>query len=272
MEFKEKQYDGPYEVCGVEITCNNQLFRGVLYHPPDNFKKPHPLIIYFHGFPQIFTLEEIVKTHAFLLNKGFSFLAFNFRGYRYSEGKVSIKSQVEDSIEVIQFAETLAKHGIFDKNYINILANDFGGYIALILCSKKDIINKVLLLCPVLNVRERVYSEDFTKVLQYLNRFLPGHVKGIENPEEFIKLTKEELEREEFQIEKIISQLKNKELKVIIGENDKICTPDNIQEILKNSNIEPQITIIKEMEHEILDYDEYEKIREEIDNFFTKKF
>ena len=91
MEFKEKQYDGPYEVSGIDIYNDGELFKGVLYYPPESYKKPYPLIIYFHGFPQLFSLQEIVKTYSFLLNMGLAFIVFDFRGYRFSEGKISIK-------------------------------------------------------------------------------------------------------------------------------------------------------------------------------------
>ena len=103
MEFKEKQYDGPYEVAGMDITNQGETFKGVIYFPPESFKKPYPLVIYFHGFPQIFTLQEIVRSYRFLLDLGYSFITFNFRGYRYSQGKVSIKSQVSDALSVVEF-------------------------------------------------------------------------------------------------------------------------------------------------------------------------
>ena len=35
MEFKEKQYDGNYEVSEVEFYNENQVFNGLLYFPPD---------------------------------------------------------------------------------------------------------------------------------------------------------------------------------------------------------------------------------------------
>ena len=134
MEFKNKEFDGPYEVSEIQISNNGQIFRGLLYFPSEKFKKPYSVVIYFHGFPQIFSLTEIVKTYKFLLDLGYAFVVFNFRGFRFSEGQVSINSQVSDSLKIIEFVEIMIKNNIFNINDINILGHDFGAYIALILC------------------------------------------------------------------------------------------------------------------------------------------
>ena len=91
LEFEDKQFDGPFEVAEVSIDNEGQVFRGMLYFPPEKYKKPYPLIIYFHGFPQLFALKEIIRNYEYLLNLGYAILIFNFRGYKYIEGKISIK-------------------------------------------------------------------------------------------------------------------------------------------------------------------------------------
>ena len=122
MEFKNKQYVGPYEVAKVEINNKGQKFRGILYFPPEEYSKPYPLIVYFHGFPQLFSLEEIVNNYSYLLDLGYAFLIFNFRGYKYSDGNISIKSHISDSHKIIEFIKRMAEHNIFDLNNINIIA------------------------------------------------------------------------------------------------------------------------------------------------------
>lgn len=80
MEFKNKQFDGPYEVSSLEITNDGQLLRGLLYFPSEIFKKPYSVIIYFHGFPQLFSLTEIIKNYKHLLDLGYALIVFDFRG------------------------------------------------------------------------------------------------------------------------------------------------------------------------------------------------
>ena len=63
---------------------------------------------------------------------------------RFSEGEISIKSQISDALKIIEFIRIIAKEKIFDKDNINILSYDFGAYIALILCSKIKEINRLL--------------------------------------------------------------------------------------------------------------------------------
>jgi len=272
LEFKEKQFDGPYEVVEVEINNKGEIFKGLLYLPPESFKKPYPLVIYFHGFPQIFPLQEIVKSYKLILDIGMAFLIFNFRGYRYSDGEVSIRGQYSDALKIIEFAEKLAHNGIFDLKNVNILAHDFGACIALILCSKIKLINNLLLLSPILNLERHVYNEDFGKVLNYINKFLPNNVKGIKKVDEFIKLSKNELKIKKFQIGNFISNLKVNDFKVIIGEVDKITPLEEIYQFLKEkSNILPKIVIIKNMDHYYSDVKELKEINKEIKEFFKKK-
>ena len=267
MEFKEKQFDGPYEVAGIDITNEGETFKGVLYFPPVSFKKPYPLVIYFHGFPQIFTLQEIVKSYSYLLDLGYALIVFNFRGYRYSQGNVSIKSQVSDGLKVIEFVQKMAEHNIFNLENVNILAHDFGAYIGLILCSKTKLINNLILYSPILDLKRHLQNEDFVKVLNYINRFLPGNVRGLHNIDQFIKKTWGELENDEFNIENAILQLKNNHLKVIIGEIDKVTPLSEVETILDNSNLKPDIAIVECMDHDCGDDEEIDFINEKIKEF-----
>ena len=108
-ENLQKTFDGPYEVSGLEIDNNGEIFKGMIYFPPQKFKKPYPLIIYFHEFPQLFALKEIVKNYQYLLELGYAFIVVNFRGFRYSEGKISLRSQVSDGLKLLEFAKKWQK-------------------------------------------------------------------------------------------------------------------------------------------------------------------
>ncbi|MFW9771838.1 MAG: alpha/beta hydrolase family protein [Candidatus Thorarchaeota archaeon] len=268
MEFKEKQYDGPYEVSEVEIDNKRQIFRGILYYPPKSFKKPYPLIIYFHDFPQLFTLKELVIEHQYLLDLGFAFLVFNFRGYRHSEGTISIESQASDSIKVTEFVRVMSEHGNFDINNINILAKGFGSYIALILCSQTTFTNKILLLCPILDLEKHVYSENFAHSLNYINRFLPGNIQGIENVDQFIEITKLELKDKNYNIYSFIDSVQYNKLKIILGEADKITPLSEVKDILKNHLKDVELVIIRNMEHDCVDDNNFTRINKEIKFFF----
>ena len=267
LEFKDKQFDGPYEVAGIDIKNEGDKFKGVVYFPPTSFSKPYPLFIYLHGFPQIFTLQEIVKSHSFLLDEGYAFIAFNFRGYRYSQGNVSIQSQVSDLFKILEFVKKMATHNIFDLNNINLLAHDFGAYIGLIVCSKEDLINNLIIISPILDLKRHIHSPEFSKVLVYINRFLPGNVRGVENVGEFIKMTQKELENSQYKIEEFISHLKAEKIKIIVGKDDKITPLSEVESIFSQANIHPDIVKIDCMDHEcILDTgeDEIDKIKEEV--------
>lgn len=268
MEFKEKQYDGPYEISEIEIENKGQIFRGILYYPPESFKKPYPLIIYFHDFPQLFTLKELIMEHQYLLDLGFAFLVFNFRGYRFSEGAISIESQTSDSLKVTDFVRSMSEQGHLDINNVNILAKGFGSYIALILCSQTSFVNRILLLCPILDLEKHVYNESFVKSLNYINRFLAGNVQGIENVEKFIEITKSELKNKEYNIYDFIDSVEYNKLKVILGEVDKITPLSEVKEILRNHLKKVELVIIKNMDHDCADDNSLARINKEIEFFF----
>jgi len=267
LGFEEKQFDGPYEVAGVDLRVDEELFKGVLYSPPEEFEKPYPLILYFHGFPQLFTLPEIVKKFRFLLDLGYAFLVFNFRGYKYCQGKVSIRSQVADGLQIVDFVKQMGEHGIFDLGNINLIGQDFGAYIATILCSKTELINKLALLNPIIDLKRHINDTNFKATLEYINKFLPGCVKGIENVESFIEMTKKELEMPEFQIDQALSNLKVNQLKIILGERDKVTPLSELDIIKTKSKIKPQVIQIEDMDHEFFTEEEIEVLHSELTKF-----
>lgn len=268
MEFKEKQYDGPYEISEVEIQNEGQVFRGIIYFPPESYRKPYPLIIYFHDFPQLFTLKEIVVEHQYVLEMGFAFLVFNRRGYNYSEGSVSIVSQASDSLKIIEFVQIMSKLGYFDIYNINILAKGFGSYIALNLCSQIQIINKLLLLSPILDLEKHVNNENFSRSLNYINQFLANHIQGIENVNQFIEITKAELKQKKYKIYDFINSIKYNQLKIILGDLDKATPLSEVKQILKNHMKNIDLVIIANMDHDCTDDDDYSRTNREIKIFF----
>ncbi|GAH29025.1 unnamed protein product, partial [marine sediment metagenome] len=127
---------------------------------------------------------------------------------------------------------------------------------------------RMLLISPIINLEKHAYHIDFSKSLRYINQFLPGNVKGIENVDEFIKKTKNELKNKSYQIKEVLKQLNYKTLRIIIGDSDKITPVNEITEIVQDSINNIDLVIINNMDHEIIQEEEVEKIHEEINNFF----
>ncbi|MFX1276206.1 MAG: alpha/beta fold hydrolase [Promethearchaeota archaeon] len=268
MEFENKRYDGEYEVAGLEIENEHQKIKGVIYFPPKKFKKPHPILIYFHGFPQLFTFQDIAHHYNFLLNKGYALLIFNFRGYKNSEGQISIKNQVSDANKIIDFILRMGEYSHFKLNNVNIIACNFGAYIGLITCSKIKLINRLVLISPILDLERHVNSDAFINSINYINTFLPGSVKGINDIINFLKMTKKELSKSDFKIKKVVKKLKNKDLIIIIGKKDKVTPISEVENIFNNSNLTPKLIIIEDMDHECVFDDDFEDIRLKISEIF----
>ncbi|MBD3197848.1 MAG: alpha/beta fold hydrolase [Candidatus Lokiarchaeota archaeon] len=270
MEFDNKQYDGIYEVTEVEIHNDGEIVRGIMYFPPQKYNKPYPLILFFHGFPQILTFKEIIRNFQILLDEGFAVILPNFRGYRLSEGEISLKSQVSDGLKLIEFSIQLAQNDIINGNDINILGYDLGGYISIIVSSLTDSINKILLISPILDLKTKVNTLEFRNSLNYLNRFLPGSVRGIKNVDKFISKTNTELKNEKFQIEKAFSNIKCKKMKIIIGKNDKITSPMFLETLFSNYRDKIDVNIIEGMDHDIIDHESFKQISDKVRRFFSK--
>ena len=268
MEFKEKQYDGNYEVSEVEFYNENQIFKGLLYFPPNHYQEPYPLIIYFHGFPQLSSLGEIVKNYYFLLERGYAFLVMSFRGFNLTPGEISISSQTSDGLKVLEFTELMVKKRKFKENNINILAHDFGAYVALFLASRVKFLNKMLLLSPIINLEKHVSHIDFSKSLHYINRFLPGYVEGIQDVDNFIEMTKNELKQKKYQIKDIIKGVSIHKIRIISGNDDHITPIYEINKFVLNPLKNVEHMIISRMAHEPYKEEEFNEIKEMIKNFF----
>ena len=268
MDFKEKQYDGPYEVSAVELNIEGKLLRGILYFPREFYTKPYRLITYFHDFPNLFNLHQIAANLEFLLKAGFSLLLFDFRGYNNSQGKVSLQSQIQDSLKIAEFIQFMGKKEIFKLQEVNILAHGFGSYIALLLCSKIGFINNILLLSPILDLKKRVNDGNFLKTLQYLNRFLPRYVHGIENIEKFLSKTKSELNLNENKVEEVLNDMTFNRMKVIIGSENKFIDISELKANIFDQLANVKVVLIEQMDHDWTEEDIRSKIQEEIQSFF----
>lgn len=267
--FKEKVYDGPYEVVEIQIENEGKIFRGIIYFPEEiNFKKPLPIIIYLPRFPQILPFSYIAQELEYLLKLGYALILINLRGYKFSEGTISIPGQVSDGLKIIEFVELMAEKGIFDKNQINILAHDFAAYIALIIASKTDKIKLLGLLHPILDVERHANNDAFAQNLHYINIKLPGMIHGIEDIPGFIEKTKKELQ--EFPIKKVICNLKAEKIIVILGDKDKITPMEEYEQIFQRCNINYEETIVQEMDHEPSFEFEKKIIEEALSKFFKE--
>ncbi|MEJ2248957.1 MAG: hypothetical protein P8Y97_04765 [Candidatus Lokiarchaeota archaeon] len=155
---------------------------------------------------------------------------------------------------------------IFNLSNVNLIAEDFGAFTAINVCARKSLIKKLILVSPLLNIKKFIYKEEFRRTLEYINRFLPKNIAGIENIDEFIELTKSELEIGNYNPGKSIQNLKVRDLLVIIGQIDKFVSHSEIKNIFKNSNVVPDIEIIPNMDQIPFNEDEIKTLKNKILN------
>ena len=171
-------------------------------------------------------------------------------------------------MKIIEFVNSLTKKQIIIKDNINILAHDFGVYINLITCSKINTINKLLLLNPILDLKRHVKSNEFRESIACMNRFLPGCIKGISDIDRFIEFTNEELVKDQFNIDFFMNKIETRDMKVIIGENDKLTPMYEVEHYFNSIIKRENVSIIKDMDHECCTEENLNHLHEEAHSFF----
>ena len=158
--------------------------------------------------------------------------------------------------------------GILDSSSINVIGEDFGAYISLLLIANVNLINKLLLVSPIINPHRHVHGDNFIKVIQYITHFLPGNIRGIENLEEFVDQAKNETEIAAYQVDKIVEQMNFQSIKIIMGSDDKLNPISEIKSILKPILKKIEISVIDGMDHEPVSEQELIHVQALIKNYF----
>lgn len=90
---------------------------------PQSEHKPRPTVVHFHGNAE--NMSSHVLYVAWLVQRGFEVVTFDYRGYGQSTGKVTRSSTIEDGTAVLShITETLGRRDVF------VLGQSLGGAVA----------------------------------------------------------------------------------------------------------------------------------------------
>lgn len=109
---------------------------------PSVEKEKYPAVIFYHGSGS--DKEGYLKRGSLLVEKGYTCLAFSFRGCGKSDGKLSeqtLNMALEDALAAFDFVANDIK---IDKNRVGVCGRSFGGYLAAIISGKRKIKSLVL--------------------------------------------------------------------------------------------------------------------------------
>ncbi len=124
---------------GKEAAISGTLFT------PEHMGKPCPAVLFIHGWS---SNESGYRPRAESLVKlGYFCLTFDLIGHGHSSGSmesVTLKENIEASVAAYDF---LASQEGVDNNAISVVGTSYGGYLAAILPSKRDM-NSIVLRVP----------------------------------------------------------------------------------------------------------------------------
>ena len=121
---------------GKEAAISGTLFT------PESMEKPCPAVLFIHGWS---SNESGYRTRAEpLVRLGYICLTFDLIGHGHSSGSmetVTLKENIEASVAAYDF---LASQEGVDNDAISIVGTSYGGYLAAILPSKREVRSLVL--------------------------------------------------------------------------------------------------------------------------------
>src|SRR3990170_3439400 len=125
----------------VKIEGKSYSLAGTLFMPdsPQNL----PAVVFYHGMVSQ-SKPRYNKRAEILAENGIAALTFDFRGCGESAGKIGellISDWFNDAILTYDY---LSEQSFVDKNRIGISGKSFGGYMAAMVCAKRDVKSIVL--------------------------------------------------------------------------------------------------------------------------------
>lgn len=116
-------------------SFDGALVPALLYQSPDNEKKSSPAVIYIHGGPSWLTQITWDPNIQYMVNRGWTVLAPNYRGSTGYGRDWQWANQFDlggvDTKDVVAGAEFLIKEGLAHPNKIAVTGTSWGGYLTM---------------------------------------------------------------------------------------------------------------------------------------------
>lgn len=125
----------------VYIPIGNQKIKATVILPL-RLKGKNPAVLLIHGWASSET-SHIPRAEA-IANLGYVCLTIDLRGHGKSDGSLDGFSRQDHLEDIIGAYDFLANQKGIDRNKISICGSSYGGYLAAILSSKRDVYSLVL--------------------------------------------------------------------------------------------------------------------------------
>lgn len=135
----QRQYLPPMKE--IEFIVDGLKLKGNLFYP-EKPKDKNPAILFTHGWTS--EKQRSFQYAEALTKLGFIIMLFDMRGHGVSEGNINIHTPKEFLSDCIAAYDYLLSLENVDKENISLVGSSFGGYLSVILTSKRKVKNLVL--------------------------------------------------------------------------------------------------------------------------------
>lgn len=225
----------------ISFRVGNYNLSGTIIYP-SQLRPKNPAILFLHGWTS--SVNKYIDRAKPLVDLGYIVLVFGMRGHGESEGdirKVSRQDNLEDCLAAFDF---LASQPHVDKEKIAVVGSSYGGYLACLLSSKRQVWKLALKApalypddepsIPTIRMRERVQNYWKSPVPTKNNQALTS-IANFNGEILLIECGKDEIIPHQT-IENYLHAVKNKGglAHVVIKDSDHACTrPEWEREFLK---------------------------------------
>lgn len=127
----------------VEFKVGNEILQGSLFIPNGN--GPFPGVVFYHGRGS--SRKRYLEISKRLADRGFTALAFDFRGCGESDGKFEDKTQRMGTEDARAGLEFILGQNV-DRNRIGIMGTSFGGFVTALIIPDFSFVKSIVLRVP----------------------------------------------------------------------------------------------------------------------------
>ncbi len=253
-----------FRVIPTEFVSDGKLLKGHFLVPEGG--GPFPGICKFHGLPG--SSDQVSGIASRLAAAGFVVLAFDFRGFRSSEGLFSLTNEVRDAWNAVSH---LLKFKKVMKGWIGVFGASYGGAVAVLAAARDKRISAVGIRAPVYDTLEFARSPIIQSEIECILTEFPDVIHGLSDTETRKQILNEMIEdAKKLNPISQIQKISPRPLLVIAGDADKLIKLDGIRALYETAKQPKKLIVIKGADHELTNHQAFEETNKTIVTWFKQ--
>ncbi len=254
------------QIIPTEFTSDGETIRGHFVVPEGD--GPFPGICKFHGFPG--SPDQVHGIATRLAQAGFAVLAFDFRGFRKSDGIFSLAGEIKDAKAAVTH---LLESDLTDDSWVGVYGASYGGAVAVCSVPNDPRVNAVCLRAPVYDTLWFARLPGLLPSVEYIFEIDPFQMHGIEDPEsreEILKRTV--MDAEVHNPINEVSKISPKPLLIVHGSDDAIIDLAGVKRLYELAGEPKDLVVVEGADHNLSDPRAYEITVRTVVEWFKKAY